>query len=260
MLGAHEPPPVEVVNARGRAPCLLVCDHASPRLPEALGDLGVSAKSRREHIAWDIGAADITRRLSALFDAPAVLAGYSRLVVDCNRYVDDAGAFVHRSDGIVIDGNTRMSDAERDERIAAIYRPYHDAIDRILGRFDADGISPAFLSMHTMTARLRNEKRRAEECAVCWALDERFSQPILDRMRNAGLVVGDNEPYGLEPGIDYTVPEHAMRRGLAHLQLEVRQDLVSDGPGVNRWARLIHRTTSDLVASPETRRPRRCWP
>ena len=260
MLGAHEPPPFEMVNPGGKAPCLLVCDHASPRVPEALEGLGVSERNRREHISWDIGAALITRRLSALFDAPAVLCGYSRLVVDCNRYINDPAAFVRSSDGIEIAGNARLSGAQRDERVASVYRPYHDVIERLLDRFDAAGVHPAFLSLHTMTARLRHGLHRAQECALCWALDARFSQPVLGRMRNAGLCVGDNEPYGLEPGIDYTVPEHAMRRGLVHLQLEVRQDLVADESGAHRWAGLIHRHTEDLIESSVFRTPRHYWP
>ena len=260
MFGAHEPPPFEVVNPGGKAPCLLVCDHASPRVPEALGDLGVPERSRREHIAWDIGAALITRRLSALLDAPAVLSGYSRLVVDCNRYIDDPAAFLRTSDGIEIAGNARLTDSQRDARVTSVYRPYHDAIGRLLDRFDAAGIHPAFLSVHTMTARLRGGTRRAQECAVCWALDGRFSRPVLGRMREAGPNVGENEPYGLEPGIDYTVPEHAMRRGLVHLQIEVRQDLVADESGAHQWADFIHRHTRDLVASPDFRTPRHFWP
>ena len=261
VLGANDPPPFERVNPDGGAPCLILCDHASPAIPEALGNLGLDESLRHDHIAWDIGAAAIARRLAALFDGPAILAGYSRLVVDCNRYLDDPSAFAPVSDMIAVPGNRTMTAEERARRIGQVYRRYHGAIDDILDGFDARGIAPAVISVHTMTAQLRGQAPRQEDFAVCWARDDRFAMMVLERLRARGdIVVGDNTPYGLDPGTDYTIPEHAMRRGLAHLQFEVRQDHVTDGAGAGRWAELVHGVTKDLVADSALRAVRLYWP
>lgn len=261
LLGPDDPPPFELVNPGGTAPRLIVCDHASHRIPHALGDLGIDPAHRFEHIAWDIGAAVMARRLSELFDAPAVLASYSRLVVDCNRYLEDPAAFVHASDGVAVPGNIEMSDAQRARRVDEVYRPYHDAIDGALKRFETAGVVPAFISVHTMTDRMRGGRRRKQDFTLCWTRDDRLALPVLERMGARGdIVVGDNEPYGLDLGEDYSVPEHAMRRGLPHLQFEVRQDRVCDDDGAHLWASLIHDTLADLLVNPKLTGTRRYWP
>jgi len=202
----------------------------------------------------------MARRLSELLAAPALLAGYSRLVVDCNRYIDDPAAFAHRSDGVEVPGNAALNDAERAQRTTNIYRPYHDAIGDALERFEETGVTPVFLSVHTMTDRMRDGARRAQEFTLCWARDDRLVQPVLERMRAKGAVVGDNEPYSLDLGEDYTVPEQAMRRGLAHLQIEVRQDLVAEDEGAVHWATMIYEVVADLIADPNLRRAKHYWP
>lgn len=261
MLDKREPPAFEKINAKGSAPCLLVCDHASPRFPAALGDMGIDPEHHHEHIAWDIGAAAITRHLSSLLDAPALLAGYSRLVVDCNRYGHDAAAIAQISDGIAIPANLAISDRERRERIATFYRPYHDAINAELEGYAAQDIEPSFIAVHTMTDRLRGGARRDQQFTLCWARDARFAEPVLTRMRAGDdIVVGDNEPYRLDLGEDYTVPEHAMRRGLTHLQIEVRQDLVAITADAQSWAERIHNAIHDLVADDAFRAARHFWP
>ncbi|MGY8996415.1 MAG: N-formylglutamate amidohydrolase, partial [Alphaproteobacteria bacterium] len=149
MLSENDPAPFELVNPNGKAPCLIVCDHASNVIPESLRDLGVDPAHRYEHIAWDIGAAVMVRHLSELFDAPAVLAGFSRLVVDCNRYLDDPNAFVETSDQVAVPGNSAMTDSERAQRVAKIYRPYHNAIEDALERFEDRNVNPAVIAVHT---------------------------------------------------------------------------------------------------------------
>lgn len=261
LLGPEDPPPFEIVNPGGSAACLIVCDHASHEIPRALDDLGIDAADRHAHIAWDIGAAVMARRLSELFDAPALLAGYSRLVVDCNRYPSDPAAFVQESDSVGVPGNIEMPDAQRERRVDEVFRPYHDAIDAALKRFEAAGEVPAFISVHTMTDRMRGERRREQEFNLCWAKDDRLALPVLERLRALGDVcVGDNEPYALDLGEDYTVPEHAMRRGLPHLQFEVRQDLVRDDEAARRWADLIHATIAHVLISSKLSAGRRYWP
>ncbi|MBT5434912.1 MAG: hypothetical protein HOI34_20915 [Rhodospirillaceae bacterium] len=261
MLSEKDPAPFELVNPEGKAPCLIVCDHASSVIPESLGELGVDQQHRLEHIAWDIGAAVMARRLAELFDAPAVLAGFSRLVVDCNRYLDDPSAFVLTSDTIAVPGNMAMTDSERAQRVAQIFRPYHNAIEDALERFEDAGIVPAVIACHTMTDKMRGGQLRPQEFTMCWARDDRLPVPVMDRLIARGdTVVGDNEPYGMDLGEDYTVPEHAMRRGLPYLQFEVRQDLVTRDEDARAWAEKLHEVSYDLVADPELRTVKLYWP
>jgi len=261
MLRPEDPAPFETVNPQGAAPCLIVCDHASRIIPAALGDMGLSEAARREHIAWDIGAAEIARRLAQRLDAPAVLAGFSRLVIDCNRYLDDPALMVETSDTIAVPANRNLSDGERAARVGAIYRPYHNAIEDALEVFEAAGAVPFFISVHTMTRCMRGRDPRREQFTLCWLHDDRVARPLLARLaERTDITYGDNVPYGLDPEEDYTVPEHAMKRGLPHLQFEVRQDLVADEKGAHRWADLIYDLTADLVLSPDLRRIEHFWP
>lgn len=261
MLLPSDPAPFEVVNAEGRAPCLIVCDHASPVIPASLGDLGVPAAALREHIAWDIGAADVARRLALRLDAPAILAGFSRLVIDCNRYLDDPAVMVETSDTIAIPANRALSDGERAARVSDIYRPYHNAIEDALEAFEAAGTVPFFISVHTMTHQMRGREPRREAFTVCWQHDARVAAPVLERLRARGdIAFGDNVPYGLEADEDYTVPEHAMKRGLPHFQFEIRQDLVAEEKGAHRWADLVYDLVADLALSPPMRRIEHFWP
>ena len=238
MLGPGEPAPFEVVNPRGRAPVLLVCDHASARLPAALGDLGLAGADLTRHIAWDIGAADATRRLASLFDAPAILCGYSRLVVDCNRRLDDATLMPAVSDGSAVPGNRTLDASGREARLAAIYRPYHEAIARRLDQW-RPGTEPVVLSIHSCTPVMGGVER-PWHIGVCWDEDLRIAGPVMDALRRRGDVhVGDNQPYALDRREDYTVPVHAMERGLRHLQVEFRQDLIDEAPKAHHWADIL---------------------
>ncbi len=258
MLEASDPAPCIRVNREGRAPCLVVCDHASNTLPRALGNLGLEPHHLGQHIAWDIGAAWMARRLARRFDAPLLLAGYSRLVADCNRYPGDPAAVIETSDSVPIGGNRGLGREDRMRRLEAVWRPYHEAIEAALADRAAP---PAFISVHTMTPCMRGRKPRGEAFTVCWSRDGRLAVPLLERLRARGeFTVGDNEPYGLDIGEDYTVPEHAMRRGLAHLQFEVRQDLVSSPDDAACWADLVHELTADLVADAGLRQEHHVWP
>jgi predicted N-formylglutamate amidohydrolase len=251
LLTAADGPPFHIVNPGGKADCLLICDHASRRIPERLGDLGLDAPHLEEHIAWDIGAEAMTRWLAERLDVAAVIGGFSRLVVDLNRYLDDPGAFVEVSDLIAIPGNRQLSDQAKVLRIEALYRPYHAAITDRLGEALDKGRVPTLISIHTMTERLRDGHSRPQEVTLCWARDGRLAVPLMAALRARGDVqVGDNVPYGLDLGEDFSVPEHAMRRGLPHLQIEVRQDLVGDDAGAHRWAGILLDAMAGLLASP----------
>ncbi len=255
-----DPPPFVQFNADGGAPCLIVCDHASNVIPAALAQLGLSEDHLREHMAWDIGAQAVAQELANGLNAPAILASYSRLVIDCNRYTHDPDSILSVSDGIVVPGNSELGETDRTARISDVWRPYHAAIETAIQRFADAAISPVVISVHTMTPQMRGQPRRKQEFTVCWTQDDRIARIVLERLdARRSLVVGDNEPYGLDLGIDYTIPEHAMRRGLAHFQFEIRQDLVQSPADARSWAELITECVKDLVEDDKLRTPRERW-
>jgi predicted N-formylglutamate amidohydrolase len=253
LLAADEPAPCTVLNGASTKPILLVCDHASRRLPNAVGDLGLDPVARRSHLAQDIGAGSLTRRLAASLTATAVLAGYSRLVVDCNRDLLDSEAFLEFGDGVVIPGNRNLPPAERTARSEAIYRPYHSAIHAQIRRLvaAASGV-PAVIAIHSF-APVLNGISRPWEVGVLWDADRRIPGILIDRLREEGFVVGDNEPYSGKAPQDFTIDRHAEAAGLPHAGIEVRQDLIDHDEGVERIAAVLHRIIDGLPPSTFTR-------
>ena len=240
LLSPTEPQPFYIQNAVSEAPVLLVCDHASCRFPEALGDMGLDPFARRCHLAIDIGAGALTECLSDSLGVTAVLAQYSRLVVDCNRELLDPGAFLEYGDGILVPGNRSLSRAAKDARAEAIYYPYHNAIDQQIKRLASIGPPPAFISIHSFTPVLNGESR-PWQVGILWDTDARLPDIFLEEFRAAGFVTGDNEPYSGKAPQDYTVDHHAEAIGLPHVGIEIRQDLISDMAGVERMAAVMHR-------------------
>ena len=222
LLGPGDPPPFETLNESGTSRALVVCDHASCRIPAALGTLGVSEVERTEHIGWDIGAGAVARRLSALLDAPAVLAGYSRLVIDCNRPAAAPDRIPPVSDSVPVPGNNGLDQAAVDARIAEIFTPYHDAIAAALDRMTGNSLVPVLVAVHSFTPQLAGGDPRPWEIGICWDKDRRMAAPLIERLRADGLVVGANEPYDFGVLTDYTVPVHAEGRGLSSLLIEIR--------------------------------------
>ncbi len=236
MLTPHEPGPFEIVNPTGRARVLLCCDHASRRVPAALGSLGVSDADRATHIGWDIGAAVVARRLASRLDAPLVLAGYSRLVVDCNRPPSAASAIPVSSGGVRIAGNEGLDDAARASRVEALHRPYHAAIGAALDRLVAEGHAPVLLSIHSFTPSLQGEAR-PWPISLLYGRDPRLAHRFRDALRrDAALLVGDNEPYQVSDDSDFTIPVHGERRGILHTAFEIRQDGIEHDDDAHRWA------------------------
>ncbi|MGI9221583.1 MAG: N-formylglutamate amidohydrolase [Woeseiaceae bacterium] len=229
------------------APVLLVCDHASCRFPEALGDMGLDPFARRCHLAIDIGAGALTECLSDSLGVTAVLAQYSRLVVDCNRELLDPGAFLEYGDGILVPGNRSLSQADKNARAEAIYKPYHNAIDQQIKRLNSIGPPPAFVAIHSFTPVLNGESR-PWQIGILWDTDARLPEIFLEEFRAAGFITGDNEPYSGKAPQDYTVDNHAEAIGLPHVGIEIRQDLISDMAGVERIAAVMHKI---IAAIPE---------
>ncbi len=245
LLAAGEPPPFRVINPLAETPVLLVCDHASCRFPAALGDLGLDPFARRCHLALDIGASQLTERLAKSLDATAVLAQYSRLVVDCNRQLLDPGAFLEFGDGVIVPGNRNLRAADKASRSDAIYWPYHRAIDEQLQRLKAVAPPPAFISVHSFTPVLNGESR-PWQLGVLWDTDTRLSSLFIDDFREAGYKVGDNEPYSGKAPQDFTIDHHAQDIGLPHVGIEIRQDLIDNDSGLNEIAAVMHRIVESI--------------
>jgi predicted N-formylglutamate amidohydrolase len=233
LLASNEPPPAETVNADGSCPAVLVCDHASNRVPQRLGTLGLDADQLADHIGWDPGAADVARCLSAQLDAPLVLSGYSRLVIDCNRPLRSAESIAERSAGVTIPGNRGLSTEERALRVDALHRPYHEAIGRLLDRRSHQ--PNLLLSIHSFTPVLNGQTRPWPIGVSSWR-DRRFAALMLGALAHSrDFTVGDNQPYPIEDEIDYTIPVHTEARGLASVMIEIRQDGIL-AAGAASWA------------------------
>lgn len=234
LLATDEPAAFEIVNAGGAGSAVLVCDHASNRLPRRLGTLGLGALHLADHIAWDPGAADVARRLSDLLDAPLVLSGYSRLAIDCNRPLDSPESIPARTDGVPVPGNEMLTPANRQLRIEALFTPYHRAIRELLDR-RADRPS-LLLSIHSFTPVLAGE-RRPWSIGFAHGRDRRLAALMVGAMsRDAGFVVGDNQPYSVEDTFDHTIPVHGEDRGLPHVLVEIRQDGIAAPAAAAAWA------------------------
>ena len=248
--------PSAVVDGDRASGLLLVCDHAENRLPPEFGDLGLPEAEFQRHIAYDPGAAAVTRRLAAMLGVPAVLSTFSRLLIDANRGEDDPTLIVRLSDGAVVPGNANVDTEERARRIARFHAPYHDAIDAAIDGAMNAGHVPAIVSVHSFTPVWRGANR-PWHAGVLWDLDPRFAVPLIAALRSdPALIVGDNEPYAGALAND-TMNRHASRRGLAHALIEIRQDLIGDEAGVAAWAARLSPILAAINARPEVHEVRR---
>jgi predicted N-formylglutamate amidohydrolase len=231
-IGPDDPPPTVALSGDGAI--LLVCDHASNRVPRALQGLGLPPRHLEAHIAWDIGAAAVTRHLARRLSSAAILCGYSRLVVDCNRDPTDASSMPILSDGVRIPGNEDLRPEERAARIAAIFTPYHDAIEIQLDK--CRGRLPALISIHSFTP-VMNGFQRPWHAGILWDEDGRIASPLMAALAaEPGLVIGDNQPYSAREPRGYTVSHHATAKGLPQVAIELRQDLIGEEAGASEWA------------------------
>jgi predicted N-formylglutamate amidohydrolase len=239
----------ETIAGDPRAGLVLICDHASNALPAEYDSLGLPAREFERHIAYDPGAAAVTRGLARRLNAPAVLSCFSRLLIDPNRGDDDPTLVMKLSDGAVVPGNAKIAPAERAARIARYYAPYHAAIAEAIAQVRSTGIVPAIFSMHSFTPIWRGVAR-PWHAGVLWDKDPRFAVPLIAALAaDPALVVGDNEPYAGALKND-TLYRHATSAGLAHALLEVRQDLIADAAGVASWCDRLSDVVARLNADP----------
>jgi predicted N-formylglutamate amidohydrolase len=241
LLAADDPPPVTVHNENGRSPFLLVADHAGNAMPRALAPLGLSETDRRRHIAWDIGIAGVSRLLADALDAMLIQQNYSRLIIDCNRTPGSPSSILEISEATPVPGNVGLSKSEKAARARDIFRPYHDQIEAEVECRRLAGRPVALISMHSFTP-VYHGVARPWHAGVLTQRDRRLADLLLPPLRReAGLVVGDNEPYDVTDATDYTIPVHGERRGLPHVAIEIRQDLIGDEQGQRAWSALLSR-------------------
>ena len=236
-----------VVPGRADAGLIVICDHASNAFPPGYGTLGLPADQLQRHIAYDIGAAAITRAIAGALDAPAVLSRFSRLLIDPNRGSDDPTLIMRLSDGAVVPGNRHLDQAERNKRFRLYYEPYHRAIDGTIDQCLAAGVPPALLSIHSFTESWKGVPR-PWHVGILWDKDARLAKPLLSHFEAEGtLIVGDNQPYNgaLEGDCMW---QHGTMRGLAHAIIEVRQDLIREASGQKAWAGRIIEIVEKLRA------------
>ncbi|RDJ08898.1 N-formylglutamate amidohydrolase [Rhizobium grahamii] len=229
---------------------VLLGDHAMNRLPERYGRLGLPDNAFERHIAYDIGIEGLVRELSVMLDVPAVLGGFSRLLIDPNRGEDDPTLIMKISDGAVVPGNHPITAEEWNYRIETFHRPYHSAVSETIDRVaNKTGKAPLVLSLHSYTPFWKAFPR-PWHAAVLWDTDHRAVAPLLDMLRNdPDLVVGDNEPYDGALKGD-TMYRHCMLTGIPHLLLEVRQDLIGDEAGITAWAQRLAPIFETMNADP----------
>ena len=255
LIGPGDAPPYMTYNDHGKAPVLLVADHASPFFPAAMNQLGLADWVLEQHVAWDIGVDELVRCLADELDAQAVLAGFSRLIVDPNRKPDDPSAFPEVSDGIAIPGNIDLDEHHKARRIQSFFKPYHEAITERLDRFRSRGICPAMIAVHTCTPEF-DRIVRPWHVGVMWDVDPRIPVPLMDYFDAMDdICIGDNEPYSGRHPHDFTIDFHAEPGGLPHIGFEVRQDLVADPAGARKWARILAGALSDILADENLYRP-----
>jgi predicted N-formylglutamate amidohydrolase len=242
-------------NDHGEAPVLLVADHASPFFPASMNQLGLADWVLERHVAWDIGSDRLTRFLADELDAQAVLAGFSRLIVDPNRQLDDPTAFIEVSDGIAVPGNLDLDEKQKALRVQSFFQPYHDAISEKLRQFSGRGIVPAFISIHTCTP-VFDRVVRPWHVGVMWDKDPRIPVPLMEKFRRMdGVCIGDNEPYSGRHPHDFTIDYHAEPLGLPHVGIEVRQDMVAEDQGARKWAAILAEALADILSDPELYQP-----
>ncbi|WP_083533512.1 N-formylglutamate amidohydrolase [Bosea sp. WAO] len=244
---ALRPGEVEIIRGDPASGVLLLCDHATNAIPAELDGLGLPAQQLERHIAYDIGAAEMTRAMAEALGAPAILSNFSRLLIDPNRGRDDPTLVMRISDGALVPGNARIDEAGIAARIARYYAPYDAAIDASVEAAIAAGHPPAIVSLHSFTPFWKGVPR-PWHAGVLWDREGRLAQALIAALQNEGdLIVGDNEPYkGGLPGD--TIDRHATRRGLLDALIEIRQDLIGEPHAARAWGRRLARLLPGSLA------------
>jgi predicted N-formylglutamate amidohydrolase len=248
LLAPDEPAAFEVIEDQRRSPFLITCDHAGKRLPRALGSLGLPESELSRHIAWDLGAAQVARALARELGAFAILQTYSRLVIDCNRPLDVSSSIPVISEHTVIPGNHDLSPEQKAERARAIFQPYHDCIVSEFERRARVAQPSVLIAMHSFTPTFKGVSRQWH-AGMLYNRDVRLGRALGELLRrDPELVVGDNEPYSVDDLSDYGVVVYGEGRGIPHVEIEIRQDLLADEAGQQAWAKRLSRLLPEACA------------
>ena len=250
LIDPDEPDPVGIERPDAVGETLILADHAGNLVPRRLRGLGLAQANLGRHIAIDVGILGTSMALARLVDATLVHQRYSRLVIDCNRPPDRPDAMPARSDGTRVPGNEGLTPEDRHERVEAIFAPYHAAIAALIAARVAAGRPPVVVAMHSFTAVHGDlPGPRPWHVGVLHNRDPRLARALMAELAaEPGLVVGDNEPYGVSDEIDYAIPIHCEARGLLHVEIEIRQDLIAGTVGQQDWAERLARALPRAVA------------
>ncbi len=248
LLGRDDPPLFTVENEGAEGPFLFVCDHAGRAIPKSLGDLGLHPSAFERHIAWDIGAGGLTRLVGAALGCWSICQTYSRLVIDCNRAPEHPGLVLGVSDHTPIPGNAHLSTEALAARVAQIHGPYHTQIAMRVAQEKALDRRPGMVLMHSFTPTMEGFDR-PWLYGVLHMGDSPLSRAVLTLLRRelGDDLVGDNQPYAMD-GVDYTAPRHAAANGLDYLEIEVRQDLITDKAGQTRVGAFLAPLLTEALA------------
>jgi predicted N-formylglutamate amidohydrolase len=243
--------PFHLVDGDQAKGLVLLADHARRDLTEEYGSLGLPPSEFERHIAYDIGVEQLTRKLAAILGVPAVLGGFSRLLIDPNRGEDDPTLIMRLSDGAIIPGNNPMPAGEREKRLNEFYRPYHSAVSQTIEAVtEASGKAPLVISIHSFTAFWKTTPR-PWHAGILWDKDPRAVKPLLAGLcADRQLIVGDNQPYDGALRND-TMFQHCIVPGLAHALIEVRQDLIAEETGIGQWADRLAPILEAINADPD---------
>ena len=241
LLAEDEPPVFTLDHEKGKSPFFITVDHGGRLLPRRLGKLGLSDSELTRHIAWDIGASAVGRRLGDALDAFTIHQTYSRLVIDCNRDPSVDSSIVTVSESTEIPGNRNLSAAEREARANEILWPYQRRIAEALDERKRANRPTVLIAMHSFTPAFKGVSR-PWHVGVLYNREPRFAHIMKSLFEAEGdLVVGDNEPYAVGDATDYTIPVHGEGRGLPHVEFEIRQDLIAEEAGQKAWAERLAR-------------------
>ncbi|QTD56308.1 N-formylglutamate amidohydrolase [Parasphingorhabdus cellanae] len=233
--------PYEIFGMPQERGILVVVDHASNHVPPDI-DLGIDPALLEDHIAYDIGVANIARYMAESPGYLSILGTVSRLVVDLNRYPDEDGVVPKHSDGVEIPGNI-IDQSEKAARLDRFFHPYHDRVAALIR--DLDPVLTLFL--HSFTPKLRTDHAdvRPWQVGVLYNEYDVASRLAIQLLEQEELVVGDQQPYSGKD-LHATMKRQAEDIGKPYTEIEIRQDMVSEETGQRRFAEILLRTCDKM--------------
>jgi len=242
-----EEPAVQIINELGEGPFVLVCEHASNRIPAEFNSIGISNAAQQSHAGWDIGALALSKAMSTLLASPLVASTVSRLIYDCNRAPSSKTAIVPGSETEAIPGNLQLSSAQRSRRVEAVYQPFSQALSELLDRRQAQHISTCLVTVHSFTPVFHG-KVRTVELGVLHDDDSALADLILEiATKHTTLLVERNQPYGPSDDVTHTLQKHALPRNMANVMLEIKNDLLLGSESIEEISQALSQLLSEAL-------------